>query len=140
METALGSVDYATAKAMYTTGAHSKPTAECVITSPATGLVAAVAKKAAVTFTTVSGQTNVVGKAYTGYNAGSTSFLFTYPVSDLQVEPTASQCYVGGLPTTSYSEQGCILGSDIAGAGTSTFTIEISPGLFMIWSSEVRRA
>ena len=125
MEAALGlaTPDYTTATAIYTSGAYSKPTAECVITSPATGLAASVAKNTEVTFTTVSGQTNVVGKAYTGYNAGSTSFLFTYPVSDLQVEPTASQCYVGGLPTTSYSEQGCILGSDIAGAGTSTFTI-----------------
>ena len=55
--------DYITAKAIYTTGAHSKPSAVCTLSSPAT-LGAAVAKKAYVSYTTNTAQAVTSGKAY----------------------------------------------------------------------------
>jgi len=127
IETALGTYDWATAKDIYSNGAHSKPTAVCTLTSPATA-GAAIAKKASVTFTTANGDT-VKGKAYSAYVAADTAISFTYPVSESRVQPADTACYVGGLPTAKQSTLGCIAGS--AGtdpssgdaSGASSFTI-----------------
>merc|ERR1719421_467904 len=87
IESALGTYDWATAKDIYSNGAHSKPTATCTLTSPATA-GAAIAKKASVTFTTANGDT-VKGKAYSAYTAADTSISFTYPVSESRVQPAS---------------------------------------------------
>jgi hypothetical protein len=117
LESAISTYDYTTATAIYTSGAHSKPRAECTLTSPTT-LGQAVSKGTAVTFTSNAG-TASTGGAYFTYAADATSFRFTYSVADLQVQPTATQCYVGGLPTASQSTSGCVATS----FGSSTFTI-----------------
>jgi hypothetical protein len=127
METALGTYDFVGAKAMYETGAHSKPSAVCTLTSPTTA-GAAIAKKDAVTFTTSNGD-SVSGKAYTDYTADATEIVFTYPVASIRVQPADTACYVGGLAAADQSTLGCIAGSsgtDAAsgdGAGSSSFTI-----------------
>ena len=118
LESALSTYDYTTAQAIYTSGAHSKPRATCTLTSPST-LGQAVSKGTAVLFSTNGGE-SASGGAYSTYDATTTSFRFTYPVSTTRVQPLNSQCYVGGLPASSQSTQGCIVGSD---GGSSTFTV-----------------
>ena len=108
---------YATAKNIYQLGGHSKPTAECTLTSPAT-LGQAVAKKAQVSFVTKSGMATV-GKAYAAYATSDTAISFTYSVSEARVQPTATACYQGGLPASAHQTAGCI--DDVA--GVSNFTI-----------------
>ena len=71
----------------------------CTLVSPST-LSQAVSKGTAVTFTTMGGA-STSGGAYSTYASTVTSIKFTYPVADSRVQPTASQCYVGGLPTSS---------------------------------------
>jgi len=117
LESYLGSNDFTNAKAVYTSGAHSKPTATCALTSPTT-VGQSLSKGDAVTFTTTNGDA-VSGKSYSSYAATDTSVSFTYPVSSLRVEPAASACYEGGLKPADYSSLGCIA---VAG-GSSTFTI-----------------
>jgi hypothetical protein len=124
MESELKSYDFTGAKAIYTNGAHSKPTATCTLVSPTT-LGAAVAKKASVTFTTNNGDPTT-GKAYSSYTSTSTTVLFTYMVSAGRVQEATTACYVGGLPPASQNTQGCIevgTGSGGLSAGQSTFTI-----------------
>jgi hypothetical protein len=126
IETALGTYDWTTATAIYTGGAHSKPTAVCTLTGSATA-GAAIAKKDSVSFTTVNGDT-VTGKAYSDYAADATSISFTYPVAESRVQPDDSACYVGGLPAASQKTLGCISGSgdEVSSglsAGESSFTI-----------------
>ena len=119
--------DYITAKAIYTTGAHSKPSAVCTLSSPAT-LGAAVAKKAYVSYTTNTAQAVTSGKAYAAYDATATSLTFTYPVSEDRVQSATTTCYAGGMASANWKTSGCIDGSSAGGASgegdaTSTFTI-----------------
>jgi len=109
---------YATAKRIYETGAHSKPTAECTLATPAT-LGQAVARRAVVTFTTNNGDVTS-GSAYTTYTASDTAVSFTYAVSESRVQPPSTACYVGGLPAASQVTAGCIAGSQ---GNQSTLTI-----------------
>ena len=130
METELKASDYATAKAIYSTGAHSKPSAVCTLVSP-TALGAAVAKKAKISFTTNNGDTPS-GKAYAAYAATDTAITFTYPVSDSQVQDPTTTCYVGGMAAADQKVNGCIAtgtGSGTA-AGDSQFTIDGISGTF----------
>jgi hypothetical protein len=117
LETALSGYDWSEAMDIYTKGGHSKPKAECTLNSPATVSVD-IAKKSAITFTTVHGD-SITGKAASTYAAGSTKVTFTYPVAELQVQPESTQCYVGGLAEEHQSTDGCIA---FDGAGVSTFT------------------
>ena len=125
MKSALkSSADYVTAKAIYSTGAHSKPSAVCTLVSPAT-LGAAVSKSTKISYTTNNGDSVVSGKAYTTYAATDTVITFTYPVSEDQVQDVSTQCYVGGMAVADQSTLGCIAtgtGSNTA-AGDSQFTI-----------------
>jgi len=119
--------NWATAKAIYTTGAHSKPSAVCTLTSPTT-LGADVAKKAFVSYTSNGGQAVTSGKAYSDYKATDTSLTFTYPVSQDRVQSAATSCYAGGMASTNWKTSGCIDGSSGGGASgegdaSSTFTI-----------------
>lgn len=129
LERAMGSLPagFTTAKAIYETGAHSKPTGTCTLISPTT-LGQAVARRAAVVFTSNNGD-SVSGSAYSAYEATATSISFTYPVSDQRVQPASSACYVGSMPDADKSVLGCIAGSSDAvpttGSGPSdaSFTI-----------------
>ena len=103
---------FVTAKAIYETGAHSKPTGTCTLISPTT-LGQAVARRAAVVFTSNNGD-SVSGSAYSAYAASATSISFTYPVSDQRVQPASSACYVGSMPDADKSVLGCIAGSSDA--------------------------
>ena len=120
LESALSTYDYATAQAIYTSGAHSKPRSTCTLTTPTT-LGQAISKGTSVTFTSVAG-TSTTGKAYSAYVSTDTSFRFTYPVSTDRVQPPATACYVGGLLTADQSTQGCI-------GGSTASTTSITPSL-----------
>ena len=120
MESALAQpVDYTMATTIYTTGAHSKPSAVCTLISPAT-LGQSVAKSTGVSFSTTSGQTITNGKSYQDHEATSTTFTFSYPVSEERVQPDGSACFEGGMAVSDRKSSGCIA-SD--GTGSSTFTI-----------------
>jgi hypothetical protein len=117
IESELGTLPqgFATAKAIYEKGAHSKPRAVCTLDAKQT---VAIKKKDPVTFTTVGGAAGV-GKYYEDKTGEVTSLRFTYPVSSDRVTPVADQCYVGGLDASVQSTLGCIA---VTG-GKSTFTI-----------------
>jgi len=123
IETELGSLPsgYAAAKAIYTNGAYSKPTAVCTLVSPS-ALGQAVAKKDVVTFTSNFGDASQ-GKAYAAYEASAVEIAFTYSVSESRVQPTSTACYVGGLDAGVPVTDGCISnGTFTIGATTYTAT------------------
>jgi hypothetical protein len=125
LETELGSLPsgYVGAQNIYTTGAHSKPTAICTLVSPST-LGQEVARRASVTFTSNNGD-STAGSAYSAYAATATSIRFTYPVSESRVQPASTACYVGALDASAQSTLGCIAvpGGSGATATTNVFTI-----------------
>jgi hypothetical protein len=127
LETELKTLSYTTAKDVYTTGAHSKPTAVCTLVSP-TATSAALSKGDDVTFTSVYGD-SATGKIYQDYESGVSELMFTYGVSEDRVQDATTTCYVGGMPSSDWATDGCIVGSSSSDAasgladGQSTFTI-----------------
>jgi len=119
MEAQLSDFDFATAQAIYETGAHSKPTAICDL-GGSDATAAAISKGDTITFTAKSGAV-ATGKAYEDYDAGATQIAFTYSVSGAtRTEDLSKQCYAGGLPSADQSTLGCI---STASDGTSAFSV-----------------
>jgi hypothetical protein len=108
---------FATAKSIYTEGAHSKSVASVTLNS---GLLNAVPAK-----TPVSGKTSngveVVGTIYEDYPVGATSITVQYDTISIQANYVG--CQVGASPTPNL--QGCFAASgtlNIEGEGTFTYT------------------
>ena len=119
---------FAVAKSIYEGGGHSKPYSVCTLVQPPT-VGTDLGRWTAVSFTSNHGDsTNSGSLASTGTSsaataAGTTIYIY-YTVSSLQVEPTETACYVGGLEpgeTGGQKHDGCIAGS--TNGGQSTFTI-----------------
>jgi hypothetical protein len=116
LEDAFGSsYDFQAVGNMFTNGAHSRPTAVCTFKAPSGAPTVDIAKKEAVTFTTVDGAANGAsddgsGSVGADYTASDATIKMNYPTSSERVEPDATQCYVGGLETTasSYNTKGCV--------------------------------
>lgn len=106
----------ADSQAMYESGAHSKPTATCTLSSP---LAADVASKEAISFTDNAGSATS-GKAKSSFSAGATEIQIMYPVGDQNPQTTA--CYVGSLATADQMTNGCLDPSQNITIGGSSYT------------------
>ena len=114
------SYDYAGAQDIYENGGHSKPEATCTFSSPA-ALVADVADKTSVSFTTEAGD-SATATVNGGASAGAVEIDLHYFVSEERVAPDGTTCFTGGLRVADQATGGCIVGSASAG-GSSTITI-----------------
>ncbi|KAG7346339.1 low iron-inducible periplasmic protein [Nitzschia inconspicua] len=108
---------FATAKNIYTNGAHSKSVASVTLNS---GLLNAIPAKTPVSGRSASGQ-EVVGTTLEDYPAGATTIEIQYNTISIQAQYVG--CQVGGSPTPNL--QGCFAASgtlNIEGEGTFTYT------------------
>ena len=119
---AAGTIDsYVKAEEIYNEGGHSKSYASIKLSS---GLSKALAKGAQITAVSVSGE-NIVGKAYSKYEAGDSSIKFQYATTDVQSVHVG--CMVGALPSNEHRTDGCLAedGSIVAGGATYDYSYTV---------------